>query len=57
MPAAYLIPPAFPAAVETLQRHGVKVEELREDIELEVEAYTVTEVTQGGARSSRSTPW
>ncbi len=37
LPFAYLIPPRFATAIETLQRHGVKVEELREDIELPVE--------------------
>ncbi len=46
MPAAYLIPPGFPAAVETLQRHGVRVEELREDIEIAAERYAVTEVNK-----------
>ena len=40
-PFAYLVPPAFREAVETLQRHGLDVEELREDIELDVEAYKV----------------
>ena len=40
-PFAYLIPPGFPAAVETLRRHGIRVEELREDIELPVEVYQV----------------
>ena len=40
-PFAYLVPPAFRQAVETLQRHGLDVEELREDIELDLEAYKV----------------
>jgi len=31
---------------ETLQRHGIKVEELREDIELDLSAYTVERVKQ-----------
>ena len=44
LPAAYLIPAGFSAAVETLQRHGVKVEELYEDIELATDGYTVTAV-------------
>ncbi len=48
LPAAYLIPPGFPAAVEALQRHGVKVEELTEDIELAADGYTVTAVKPAG---------
>ena len=40
-PFAYLVPATFRQAVETLQRHGLNVEELREDIELDVEAYKV----------------
>ena len=43
-PAAYLIPPTA-AAADTLRRHGVKVEELREDIDLDAEAYTLGKVT------------
>jgi dipeptidyl aminopeptidase/acylaminoacyl peptidase len=45
-PYAYLFPARFAAAVETLQRHGVTVEELREDIELDVEAYRIDKVTR-----------
>jgi dipeptidyl aminopeptidase/acylaminoacyl peptidase len=41
-PYAYVIPASYTNAVETLQRHGVKVEELREDIELASEAFAVT---------------
>jgi len=40
-PYAYLIPPAYGEAVETLQRHGIAVEELREDIDLPVERFEV----------------
>src|SRR5262249_47619354 len=40
-PYAYLFPAQFAKAAETLQRHGVEVEELREDVELDVEAYRV----------------
>jgi dipeptidyl-peptidase-4 len=43
-PYAYLIPPSYAEAIETLQRHGIKVEELREDIVLDIEAYLVTNV-------------
>jgi len=34
----HLIPPKHAAAIETLRRHGVKLEEFREDVELEVDA-------------------
>jgi dipeptidyl aminopeptidase/acylaminoacyl peptidase len=40
----YLIPPEHAAAVDTLRRHGIKVEELLEDIQLDVEAYQVRAV-------------
>lgn len=43
VPAAYLIPAQYSAVADTLQRHGIKVEELREQIELNVETYTVTD--------------
>ncbi len=44
LPAAYLVPPGYEAAVETLQRHGIKVEEVREDVPIEGQGYTVAEV-------------
>jgi dipeptidyl aminopeptidase/acylaminoacyl peptidase len=44
-PYAYLFSPRFARAVDTLQRHGIEVEELREDIELDVEPYQVEKVT------------
>ncbi|MBX9582053.1 MAG: DPP IV N-terminal domain-containing protein [Gemmataceae bacterium] len=40
-PAAYLIPAKSSAVADTLRRHGVKVEELREDIDLPVEVYAL----------------
>jgi dipeptidyl aminopeptidase/acylaminoacyl peptidase len=43
-PYAYLIPSRFGEAVANLQRHGLDVQELREDIELDVERYRVDEV-------------
>jgi dipeptidyl aminopeptidase/acylaminoacyl peptidase len=43
LPFAYLIPAPYAAAADTLRRHGIPVEELREDIALPVEAYTVRE--------------
>lgn len=44
---AYLFPSSFTEAAMTLQRHGVEVEELREDIDVEVEVAKVTKVTKG----------
>jgi dipeptidyl aminopeptidase/acylaminoacyl peptidase len=44
-PFAYLFPAGLDKVVQILQRHGVRVEELREDIELDVEAYRVDQVT------------
>src|SRR4029079_7631348 len=43
-PFAYLIPPRYQHAIETLQRHGITVEELREDIDLDIEAFAITAV-------------
>src|SRR5262249_27120682 len=45
-PYAYLFPASDGKAVENLQRHGITVEELREDIELDVETYRVEKVVQ-----------
>ncbi len=45
-PYAYLFPSNLAAVVENLQRHGIVVEELREDIELDVEAYRIDKVTR-----------
>jgi dipeptidyl-peptidase 4 len=44
-PYAYLFPASLTNVVENLQRHGIDVEELREDINLDVEAYKIDEVT------------
>jgi dipeptidyl aminopeptidase/acylaminoacyl peptidase len=43
-PYAYLFPSKYTKAIETLQRHGIQVEELREDIDLDVEIYKVTKI-------------
>ena len=45
-PYAYLFPASFTGAVETLQRHGITVEELREDIELDLQVYKVEKLTR-----------
>jgi dipeptidyl aminopeptidase/acylaminoacyl peptidase len=41
-PQAYLVPARFVEAIATLQRHGLDVAELTEDIELDVETYRIT---------------
>lgn len=43
-PVAYLIPEKFQPAIDTLQRHGIEVEVLREELELDVEAYKLEKV-------------
>ncbi|HYH65671.1 MAG TPA: DPP IV N-terminal domain-containing protein, partial [Urbifossiella sp.] len=45
-PAAYVVSPKCAAAVATLRRHGVAVEELREDVLLDVEAYRLDRVEE-----------
>jgi dipeptidyl aminopeptidase/acylaminoacyl peptidase len=49
-PFAYLIPPGFSEAVATIQRHGLDVQELREDIELDLEVYKVDAVEKSTRR-------
>jgi dipeptidyl aminopeptidase/acylaminoacyl peptidase len=49
-PYAYLFPARFTQAVETMQRHGITVEELREDIVLDVQVYRIDKV----ARAART---
>jgi dipeptidyl aminopeptidase/acylaminoacyl peptidase len=44
LPYAYLVPATETAAIQLLQRHGLKLDELREDIELETNAFRVTSV-------------
>jgi cyclophilin family peptidyl-prolyl cis-trans isomerase len=49
LPYAYLVPASHTNVIENLQRHGIAVEELREDIELDVEAYKVDGITPAGS--------
>lgn len=46
LPGAYLFSAEFAACRENLQRHGIRVEQLREDIELDVEASRIGGVTR-----------
>ncbi|MBX3357480.1 MAG: DPP IV N-terminal domain-containing protein [Phycisphaeraceae bacterium] len=43
---AYMMPASETAIVEVLQRHGIEVEELREDVELDVGVYSVGGITR-----------
>lgn len=45
-PYAYLYPARLTSVTENLQRHGIRVEETREDIELDVSAYAIEAVTK-----------
>ncbi len=45
-PAAYLFPAQYAAAADALRRHGIKVEEVREQTELDTETYTVTDTKE-----------
>jgi dipeptidyl aminopeptidase/acylaminoacyl peptidase len=56
VPEAYLIPAAFADATDTLRRHGVTVDELREDLELDLETYRVTELTRGETAYQKHRP-
>ena len=44
-PYAYLYPARFKNVTENLQRHGIAVEELREDVALKVDVYRLDKVT------------
>ncbi len=46
-PYAYLLPTSCSAVVRSLQQHGIQVDELREDIELDVEAYRIEKIEHG----------
>jgi dipeptidyl aminopeptidase/acylaminoacyl peptidase len=43
VPRAYLIPAEYSAVADNLRRHGIRVEEVREQIDLPGETYTVTD--------------
>jgi dipeptidyl aminopeptidase/acylaminoacyl peptidase len=45
-PYAYLFPASLTLVVENLQRHGIEVDQLREDIELDVEAYRIDKISR-----------
>ncbi len=49
-PFAYLVPASETAVIENLQRHGIAVEELREDINLEASEFLIqsVDVTEAG---------
>jgi dipeptidyl aminopeptidase/acylaminoacyl peptidase len=47
-PWGYVIPASFANVAEVLQRHGLEVEELREDMELDVEVYKIDKVSRAG---------
>jgi dipeptidyl-peptidase 4 len=49
LPYAYLLPPSFKAVVANLQRHGIAVDELREDIDLDVEFCRVNRIERAAA--------
>ncbi len=55
VPTAYLIPAEFAAVSDTLRRHGIKVEELREQIEVDTETYTVTEIAKAKSAFQKHT--
>jgi dipeptidyl aminopeptidase/acylaminoacyl peptidase len=44
-PFAYLFPATLSRVVENLQRHGIEVDELREDIELDLQIHRVDKLT------------
>jgi dipeptidyl-peptidase-4 len=48
-PYAYLFPATMTQIVENLQRHGIEVEESREDIELDVEVYKIDDIARAPA--------
>ena len=49
-PFAYLLPPTAVEAVATLKRHGLELQELREDLDLDVEVYKVDAIERSPRR-------
>ena len=49
-PIAYLVPPSASEAIANLKRHGLELQELREDIELDVEIYKIDEIEKSARR-------
>ncbi len=45
-PVAYLVPKTLTRVVENLQRHGIEVEELSEEVKLDVEVYRIDKITR-----------
>jgi dipeptidyl-peptidase 4 len=45
-PYAYIFPAKYTAAIENLQRHGLDVAELREDVELDLEVYRIAGINR-----------
>jgi hypothetical protein len=45
-PDAYLVPAAFTGALETLRRHGIAVEEMTAEAELDLQVYRVEKLTK-----------
>jgi dipeptidyl-peptidase 4 len=50
-PFAYLVPAGCSEAIANLERHGIDVQELREDIELDLETYKVDAIEKSPRRS------
>jgi hypothetical protein len=48
-PAAYLVPPSYAKAVDALRRHGVTLEELSKETEVEAEAYRIDKVSRSSS--------
>jgi dipeptidyl-peptidase-4 len=44
-PFAYVVPASYKKAIETLQHHGIVLEELKEDAQADVEVYRVDKLT------------
>jgi dipeptidyl aminopeptidase/acylaminoacyl peptidase len=54
LPFAYLVSAEAKGAIATLQRHGIQLEELREDIDLDTEAFAVATVDTKRYAESRT---
>jgi dipeptidyl aminopeptidase/acylaminoacyl peptidase len=52
-PHAYLFPPSCAEIISNLQRHGIAVEELREDIDLDLEIYRIDKVKNSAIYQKR----
>ncbi len=49
-PYGYVVPAKFPAAIERLKRHGLELEELKEDLVIDAEVYAIDAIEKAARK-------